>query len=124
MSQRKEKALRKLARKELNDLRSKHMDHPQPQNQNALQILQYLEEFIQLCLVLTGEKPSSITLTEVMYNAYIQESQRHAEVLGLKTGFKTDEPIFNGVKLVRKSPIVAPSGESVSSKPSIELPTK
>lgn len=120
MSGKREKAIRKLAKEEL----QKRMDQPQPQNQTALQILQYLEQFIQLCLVLTGEKPSSITLTEVMYNAYIQESQRHAEVLGLKTGFKTDEPVFNGVKLVRKSPIEVPQGANVPEKSAIELPTK
>jgi len=122
MSQKTEKAIRKLAKQEL----EKRMNPNQPQEQNGpgLQIIQFLENFIQLCIGLTGEKPTSLTLTDVMYNAYIQESQRHAEVLGLKTGFKDDEPSFNGVKLVRKSPIVASDGSSAASKSSIEIPTK
>lgn len=81
----------------------------QPQAQLGIQVINFLENFIQLYVTLTGEKPASITLTDVMYNAYIQESQRHAEILGLNPGFKSD-PMFNGVKLEKKSPLVVPEG--------------
>src|SRR6185503_21255187 len=100
MSGKTEKAIRKLAKEEL----EKRMNPNQPPQKPAgIEIIAALENFIQLCTVLTGEKPSSILLTEIMYNSYVQESQRHGEVLGLKPGFKDDEPMFNGVKLNKKS---------------------
>lgn len=119
MSGKREKAIRKLAKGELQN----RMEQQQ-QNQSALAILQFLEQFIQLCITLTGDKPTAVTLTDVMYNAYIQESQRHAEVLGLNTGFKNEEVSFNGVKLVRKSPIEVPQGANVTPKSSIDLPSQ
>ncbi len=105
MSGKVQKQLRKLARQEL----EKRMDQNKPQPPNpGLQIINFLENFIQLSVQLTGEKPTSIILTDVMYNAYIQESQRHGEILGLQPGFKTGEPEFSGVKLEKRSPLIVP----------------
>jgi hypothetical protein len=100
MSGRKEKLKRKLEKE--------RMENKNPQQQLGLQIISFLENYIQLCVTLTGDKPTSVTLTEGMYNSYIQESQRHGEVLGLKPGFKDDAPVFMGVKLEKKSPIITP----------------
>lgn len=115
MSGKKQKLLRKQAKKDL----LKELDRMQPNQpqQLGLQIINFLEQFIQLCITLTGEKPQSLALTDAMYNAYIQESQRHAEVLGLKTGFKDEEPVFMGVKLVKKSPIIKPTAENMPTTP-------
>lgn len=109
MSGRREKEKRRL----LKERQAQLLATMNPNQTNpGLQIIQYLENFIELSNALTGEKPTSITLTDVMYNAYVQESQRHAEVLGLKSGFKDDQPVFNGVKLLKKSPIVIDSGNN------------
>lgn len=108
MSGKKQKLLRKLARQELEKIKTMQ-SNSNPNPQIGLQIISFLENFIQLCVTLTGEKPATITLTDAMYQAYIQESQRHGEILGLKPGFKEEEPTFNGVKLVKKSPIINPT---------------
>lgn len=106
MSGKKQKILRKLAREEL----EKRMN-PNGQRQQSIevQVIRFLEEYIQLSISLTGIKPTAITLTDAMYNSYIQESQRHAEILGLKPGFKDDQPLFSGVKIEKKSPIIVPT---------------
>ncbi len=116
MSQKTEKAIRKLAKQELEKRMVQNQQAPQPPA--GLQVITSLENFIQLYTVLTGEKPKSITLTDIMYNSYVQESQRHAEVLGLKPGFKDEIPVFNGVKLEKKSPIIVPEG-TPSSTPTV-----
>ncbi len=63
---------------------------------------QHLENYISLHVILTGAKPETITLTPVVYNWFIQEAQRHADTLGLNPGFKNDEPVFNGIKILKK----------------------
>jgi len=72
------------------------------QEQQAQFSFQHLEQFIALSVLLTGMKPAIITVTDNFYNWFIQETQRHAETLGLKPGFKDDIPMFNGVKIEKK----------------------
>lgn len=104
MSQKTAKAIRKLAKKEL-----QNMQPNQPQQQpRPINIIAELEQFVVSCELLTGEKPASIVLTDTMYTLYVQTAQRHAESLGLNQGFKTEEPTFMGVKLVKKSPLIMP----------------
>lgn len=105
MSGKTEKAIRKLAKKELE---KRMQPNQQPQQTQQINILAELEQFIGSCNLLTGEMPASVTLTDGMYNAYIQTVQNNAESLGLNPGFKTGEPTFLGVKLVKKSPLIVP----------------
>ena len=116
MSGKVQKQLRKQAREELEKI-MQSTQQPKRQQDLGLKVISALEDFIQLCTVLTGEKPNAITLTEAMYNSYIQESQRHAEVLGLNPGFKTEEPTFLGVKLVKKSPLIVPPTPTLPVEP-------
>lgn len=108
MSGKTDKAIRKLAKKELEKRMNPNGQPPQPQ-QRQINILDELVKFITSCEILTGEKPASITLTDAIYNAYIQVAQNNAEDLGLNPGFKTGEPTFLGVKLVKKSPLIVPT---------------
>lgn len=110
MSGKVEKQIRKLAKKEL-EKRMKPNQQLNPQQQKQISILAELEQFIFSCELLTGEKPASIMLTEVMHNAYVQTVLNNAEAFGLNPGFKTGEPIFMGVKLVKKSPLIVPPTE-------------
>lgn len=117
MSGKVQKQIRKLAKQELE---KRMQPNQQPQKPSGIQIISALEEFIQLSIVLTGEKPSSISLTEIMHNMYVQEAQRHAETLGLNPGFKTEEPTFLGVKLIKKSSLIMPSTVNISTPPKEE----
>lgn len=88
---------------------------PQPQGQpRQINIIAEIEGFIMACELLTGEKPASITLQETMYNMYIQTVQNNAEALGLNPGFKTGEPEFRGVKMVKKSPLIVPTTAEIT----------
>lgn len=112
MSGRREKEKRRLLKAKQVEL----LQHMKPENQNprnqdlGIQVINFLENFVQLHTTLTGVKPESITLTDVMYNAYQQEALRHSEVLGLKPEFKSEEMSFNGMKLLKKSPLIVPEG--------------
>lgn len=107
MSGKVQKQIRKLAKQEL----EKRM---QPQRQQ-INIIAELQQFIASCELLTGEKPTSFSLTAPLYNLYVQTAQENAEVLGLNQGFRTEEPTFMGVKLIKKSPLIVP--------PSVNVPT-
>lgn len=106
MSGKVQKQLRKLAKKELEEIKNRM---PQDQQQKQINVIATLENFIQLVMLLTGEKPTSLTLTDVMYNMYVQAVLENAEAFGLKPGFKEDEPTFIGIKLIKKSPIIVPT---------------
>lgn len=114
MSGKVQKNLRKLAREELD---KRMQPNQQPQQTRQINILVELQQFITSCQLLTGEMPASITMTDAMYNAYIQTVQGNAEDLGLNPGFKTGEPIFLGVKLVKKSPLIVPNPAGIDIAP-------
>lgn len=97
MSGRKHKALRKLQK----ELEEKHMNPNQPRQIN---IIAELEQYVLSYETLTGEKPKSIELVDAMYNMYVQAVQRNAEAFGLNPGFKSENPTFMGVTLLKKSP--------------------
>jgi hypothetical protein len=100
----------KLLRKEARKILEQRMQNGQAQPQYSFQ---HLEQFIALCQMLTGQKPTTITLVDSFYNWFIQETQRHAETLGLKPGFKDDQPVFNGVKIMKKTEIVKPDLQTI-----------
>lgn len=104
MSGRTAKAIRKLARKEL----EKTMNPNAQSQQRQISIVAEIEGLIAAFELLTGEKPTSLTLQETMYNMYIQTVQNNAEALGLNPGFRNDEPTFRGVKINKKSPLIVP----------------
>lgn len=113
MSEKVQKAIRKEAKKRLDEQLKTMQPQQQPQ-QTQINILQELDQFLFSCELLTGEKPSTITLTDVAYNAYVQMVQNNAESLGLKPGFKNDEPTFRGIKIVKRSPIVVPTPQETA----------
>lgn len=107
MSGKTTKAIRKLAKKQL----EKRMNpNGQQIPQRQINIIAELEQFVVGYQLLTGEKPTSITLTDAMYNLYVQTVQKHAEAFGLNPGFKTTDPTFMGLILLKKSPIIVPPG--------------
>jgi len=108
-----EKAIRKLAKQELEKRMQSNGQPPQRQ----VNILDELVKFITTSEILTGAKPDSITLTDAVYNAYVQTAQNNAEDLGLNPGFKTGEPTFLGVKLIKKSPLIVPAAPSIVTPP-------
>ncbi len=107
MSGKVQKNLRKLARQEL----EKRMSPNQPPQgqQRQINIIAEIEGVILGLELLTGEKPASLILQETMYNMYIQTVQNTAEGLGLNPGFKTPEPTFMGVIILKKSQIIVPT---------------
>ncbi len=62
--------------------------------------IKYLENYIVLTALLTGEKLKELTVTPDFYTFYVQDAQRNAEALGLNPGFKDGQPSFMGVKLI------------------------
>lgn len=103
MSGKTEKAIRKLAKKQLSEQRMNPNQPPQ------INIIAELEQFVVSCQLLTGERPATLTLTDAMYNLYVQVVQKNAEAFGLNPGFKTEDPMFMNVKLMKKSPLITPS---------------
>lgn len=91
MNGRRAKAIRKLQKQSMDK-----------QNTPVNYSFEQLSTLINLLQQLTGEKPTELFLTESFYTWYVQECQKHADVLGLNLGFKDDTPMFSGVKLVKR----------------------
>lgn len=59
--------------------------------------LEYLNQYIALCMLMTGEKPTVLSLVPDYYTWYVQETQRMADILGLELGFRGGKPLFQGI---------------------------
>lgn len=114
MSGKREKILRKMAKKELEEkLQNQQPMQQQPKPEYSLS---QLENYIALHQHVTGALPKVLELSPGFYNWYIQEAQRHAETLNLKTGFKDDAVMFLGIKLEKKIQLVVPQSPSIATK--------
>lgn len=67
-----------------------------------------LQNYIALSMILTGEKPESIKLSDDYYKWYVQEANHTIDSLGGKIGFASEDPKFMGITLLKKSPVVVP----------------